>query len=299
MPNNQLIIHPSRSGGNSNTVLYLEPMGSASSEADNPLSAQIWRVLRLRFHWVLAAVVVGCLLGFIVSLRETPIYEARVSLEIQNPAEMSPSLKVGDEASDSPESSLPTPAAILRRRTLHRLTIDRLKKEKFQSQFQPGSRMGTLRRLLGLAPPVPPRPTPVSVDIQLSVNTRIATIIGTSSDPQFAAAFTNALVNEYIDSNLRARWDAINNARQWLAQQLEETRAKLRESETNLQDYSASSHLLFTGDKESTEQSKLKEMQAALFDAQAERISKQSQYQIATSTPADSVPQVLDNVRLG
>ena len=149
-----------------------------------------------------------------------------------------------------------------------------------------------------LAPPKPAQSWGASERLTPSVNTRIVNIICSSPDPQFAAAFANALVNEYIDSDLKARWDAINNARQWLAQQLEKVRAKLQQSETNLQDYGAASHLLFTGDKESAEQDKLKEMQTALFAAQAERIAKQSQYQIAMSTTADSVPQVIDSAQL-
>lgn len=295
---NELIVHPSKSNGSPTTVLYLEPLNAGAADIENPISMQIWRVVRQRLHWVVAAVVVGCLVGFGVSLRETPVYEARVSVEIQNPAETSPSLKVGDQAPISAESYLPTQAAILQSRTLHRLALVRLRKEKFQSGFQPPSHMGVLRRVLRLAPGKPSRTSEVSVEIQLNANTRIVTIICESPDPQFAAAYANALVNEYIDSNLQARWDAINAARQWLAQQLEETRAKLQESEEHLQDYGTASHLLFTGDKESAEQSKLKEMQTALFDAEAERIAKQSQYQIAISTPADSVPQVLDNATL-
>jgi capsular exopolysaccharide synthesis family protein len=298
MHNNELIVHPSRSKNSSSTVLYLEPFSSSSQETENPLSMQIWRVMRQRLHWLVAAVLLGCLIGFGMSLRETPIYTAKASLEIQNPAETSPSVKVGDEAPISAESYLPTQSAILQSRTLHRLTVERLHREHFQSGFQSNSEMGMLRRILRLAPPKPAQSWGASVEIQPSVNTRIVNIICSSPDPQFAAAFANALVNEYIDSDLKARWDAINNARQWLAQQLEEARAKLQQSEANLQNYGAASHLLFTGDKESAEQDKLKEMQTALFAAQAERIAKQSQYQIAMSTTADSVPQVIDSAQL-
>lgn len=295
---NELIVHPSRSGG-SQTVLYLEPMNNAgSAETEGSFSLQVGRILRERLPWIVGALILGCLLGIGFSLKQTPIYEARLSLEIQNPAEIDPSIKVGDEANVSLESYLPTQITILKSRTLHRAALARLHRQNFHSTFRPPSHFAEVRKLLHLAPPPPSSTTAVGVDIQPTVNTRIVTIICSSSDPQLAAAFANSLVNEYIDSNLKARWDAINTARQWLAQQLEETRAKLQESEDKLQAYAAASHLLFTGDKESAEQDKLKEMQTALFEAEAERISKQSQYQIAMSTPADSVPQVIDNPEL-
>jgi capsular exopolysaccharide synthesis family protein len=248
-------------------------------------------------HWIVVGAVLGCIVGFGLSLRETPIYDARASVEIQNPAEVSPSLKVADEAPVSAESYLPTQIAILQSRTLHRSAAKRLRKENFRSTFQPESHLGGLRRLLKLAPKEA-QSSQVSVEVAQSGGTRIVTVTASSPDPQFAAAYANALVNEYIDSNLQARWDAINAARQWLAQQLEEARTKLQQSEARLQSFGDASHLLFTGDKESADQDKLKEMQAALFEAEAERIAKQSQYQIAMSTPADSVPQVIDNAAL-
>jgi len=296
---NELIVHPSRSGG-SQTVLYLEPMNNGGNppEQEGSFSLQIGRVIQQRLPWIVGALLLGCLLGFGFSLRQTPIYEARLSVEIQNPAEADASIKVGDEGNINLESYLPTQITILRSRTLHRAALARLRRQNFHSTFQPASRMGTIRKILRLSPPPTPATSEMSVDIQATLNTRIVTIVCSSPDPQFAAAFANALVNEYIDANLKARWDAINTARQWLAQQLDDTRAKLQDSESKLESYAAASHLLYTGDKESAEQDKLKEMQTALFEAEAERIAKQSQYQIAMSTPADSVPQVLDNPAL-
>src|SRR4029077_20743253 len=46
------------------------------------------------------------------------------------------------------------------------------------------------------------------------------------------------------------------------------------------------------------EQEKLKQTQEALSEAQAVRIEKQSAYQMVSSSAANSVPQVIDNVRL-
>ena len=65
-----------------------------------------------------------------------------------------------------------------------------------------------------------------------------------------------------------------------------------------MQAYSRASNLMFTGDKVSVEQEELKSAQEALSEAEAARIEKQSIYQMASSSAADSVPQVLDNTRL-
>ena len=153
---NELVVHPSRNRGGSQTVLYLEPFDGGTSQTEAAGTPPIWRALRQRMHWIVVGAVLGCLVGFGLSLRETPIYDARASVEIQNPAEASPSLKVADEAPVSAESYLPTQIAILQSRTLHRSAVKRLRKENFQSSFQPESHLGRLRRLLKLAPKASP-----------------------------------------------------------------------------------------------------------------------------------------------
>ena len=252
--------------------------------------------------------VLGSIAGFVYSARQTPLYEARVTLEIDSPEEAPASLKIGDLSDDgsaaSPDSYLPTQAMILQSRTLQKRAFDRLKMEKIQGGV-PGAGQSSWRQRLGLAPKAPAGSSKslpgVQVTVKVTPTTRIVEILCDSTDPQVAAAFGNTLANEYIDSNLQARWDAINQARDWLAKQLDDTRMKLQNSEDQLQAYGRESNLMFTDDKdskESVEQDKLKQIQDALSTAQADRIAKQSEYQIASSTPADSVPQVIDNTRL-
>lgn len=298
---NELIVHPTRSLRSPQTVLYLEPLGSgAAAEETQALPLEMWRVVRQRLTWIVVTILIGSFGGFLLSLLQTPSYEAKVSLEIQNPTDITPNLPDGSVA--SPESYLPTQVAILQSRTLRRRAIARLRKENFQPSQQTPIRLDSLRRLLGRSPKAAATTTQAfpgaELTVQIGLNTRIVTIVSESTDPKFASAYVNALANEYIDSNLQARWDAINNARQWLSQQLDDTRTKLQNSEDQLQAYGRASNLTFTDGKESAEQDKLKEIQKAYSDAEAERISKQSSYQIAISTPADSVPQVIDNAHL-
>jgi len=263
---------------------------------------EAWRVIRQKLPWFIGLVLLGLLGGFMVSLSETPIYDSTVSLEIQNPSEGANLQIGGDGAAISPESYLPTQVEILQSRTLHKRALARLASENFRAESQKPGKLDSLRHLLGLVAAPPPAGSqhipPVHVTVQPTINTRIVQIHCESTNPAAAAAYANALANEYIDSNLQARWDAINHARQWLAQQLDETRAKLQTSEDQLLAYGRASNLMFTGDKENSEEEKLKQIQAALSEAEADRIAKQSAFKIASSTPADSVPQVIDNARL-
>lgn len=298
---NELIVHPTRSLRSPQTVLYLEPLGAGTTaEETQALPLEMWRVIRQRLTWIVVTILIGSFGGFLLSLSQTPSYEAKVSLEIQNPTDITPNLPDGSVA--SPESYLPTQVAILQSRTLRRRAVSRLRKENFQPSKEAPIRLDSLRRLFGRVPKTVPSAAQAfpgaELTVQIGLNTRIVTIVSESTDPKFASAFANALANEYIDSNLQSRWDAINNARQWLSQQLDDTRTKLQNSEDQLQAYGRASNLTFTDGKESAEQDKLKEIQKAYSDAETERISKQSTYQIAMTTPADSVPQVIDNIHL-
>src|SRR5574340_42518 len=106
------------------------------------------------------------------------------------------------------------------------------------------------------------------------------------------------MTNEYVEYQLEARWNAAQRATQWLTAQLDKLRLKLQSSENQLQAYSRSAGLLFTGDKTNVEQEKLAQLQAELSRATADRVSKQASYEIAATSAADTVPQVLDNGRL-
>ena len=246
----------------------------------------------------------GMLGGFLMSLRQTALYEAHVTLEIENPSDSAPSLNLdkSEGGGETPEAYLPTQVVILQSRTLQQHVRERLAHEKFSAPAGRSGRLASLARRLHLLPPKPTASKQslpsVTVSVKVTPGTRIVDVNCDSADPRAAADYANALANEYIDSNLQAQWDAINHAREWLAQQLEDTRAKLQKSEDDLQAYGRASNLMFTGDKQSVEQDKLKQIQDELSTAEADRIAKQSAYQIAVSTPADSVPQVLDNARL-
>jgi polysaccharide biosynthesis transport protein len=302
----EIVVHPTRSQGAAPRTLYLEPVDSGFSSGDKEQAlVAAWRMIRQGMPWIITLLMVGAIGGLLFSIRETPIYRAHVSLEIQNPSESAVAIPMADlrdgAAAISPTSYLPTQAEILKSRTLQERTRSRIAHDRFQTASQRPGRLDWLRRLFGIEPKWTPAGAalpPVTVDVSIEPDTRIVQILCDSTNPRASATYANALANEYIDSNLQARSDAVNHARQWLSQQLDDTRAKLQTSEDQLQAYGRTSDLTFTGDKERTDQDKLKQLQEELSAAQADRIAKESAYQIAFSTPADTVPQVIDNARL-
>jgi capsular exopolysaccharide synthesis family protein len=267
---------------------------------------EYWYVICHRLPLIAMAIILGALMGVLLSFWQTPIYQAHISLEIQNPNPGALNVSIGDLENEgatlSPEAYLPTQAQILQSLTLRRRAIARLGQEKLQEGNQAPDRLASLRMWFGVSSTSRAQsaavPSPGDVKVRVEENTRIVEILTDSTDPRTAAAYANALANEYIESNLQARSEAIDRTQEFLTRQLGEIRVAVQESEDQVQAYGRASNLMFTGDKTSVEQEKLQQTQAALSEAQAARIEKQSAYQMASSTAADSVPQVIDNIRL-
>jgi len=270
---NQIIL-PTRSRSDGARVLYLEP-STPETFPDGDYSRWIrkWRVIRRRMPWIVAVVLVGSLIGVAWSHRQKAVYQARVTLEIENPSENSYSMRgsgvQADGGASPPESYLPTQILILQSRTL---------------RSRAGAKFGENQY-------------PVAVKIRVEPNSRIVQILCDSASPQFSADYANAMAKEYIESDLQAHWDAFHQTREWLAHQLEETKAKLQQSENELQQYGKAANLILNG-RESDEQDKLRQIEQELVRGEAERVQKQSAYQVASSSPADYLPQVMDNPSL-
>ena len=74
--------------------------------------------------------------------------------------------------------------------------------------------------------------------------TQLAKISYESSDPDFAAAVANELANVYIENNLEARAQMSQRATLWLSEKSESLKARLIESEQQLQAYRESEDLV-------------------------------------------------------
>ncbi|MFL6449378.1 MAG: GumC family protein, partial [Bryobacteraceae bacterium] len=117
-------------------------------------------------------------------------------------------------------------------------------------------------------------------------------------DPSLAARLVNTLTAEFIEQNLKARWEINHRTSEWLGGQLDDQRTKLRQSEDALQAYARQKELMYTGEKQSVSEEKLRQLQMELSKAQADRVEKQSRSEIARSANLETVPEVLNDNNL-
>ena len=143
-----------------------------------------------------------------------------------------------------------------------------------------------------------------NLTVTLPLESRIIAIGFQSADPVLAATISNAMAENYIASNLSRKFDSSSYARDYLAQQLADARAKLEQSERDLNQYSRAAGLIrVTGqgadaDQETTlsiTNDALQQFNAVASNATAQRIAAQQTWESVRNQPALTIPQVLQN----
>ncbi|MBI3696443.1 MAG: polysaccharide biosynthesis tyrosine autokinase [Acidobacteria bacterium] len=285
-------------------VEYVETPVDAGEEPDEGLN--YWEILRRRKGTVLLVTFVCGLTALLFSLPQTPVYQARALLEIQGLNENFLSMRdldpTASTGSYSADSYLQTQVKVLRSQSLLERVVGKLKLDEWPEFAARRDRLSAWRRALGVpeAAPLPPKERALAAAernllVRASPLTRLVEVLYDSPDPQLAAQFVDTLVQEFIDQNLEARWSTTQRTGEWLTRQLDDLKIKLEKSEDEMQTYARNSGLMFTAETDSVAEQKLQQLQEELSKAQANRVTKQSQYEIAKSSPAESLPEVLDN----
>ncbi len=285
------------------------PEADFNGESESSSFLEYWQVVRRHKGAILLITFLGAVGGLLFGVPQTPVYQASISLEIQrsnenflNMANVNPTNNYAD-----PQYDIQTQVRILQSPALIERVAAKLKMEQRPEIAAAPDRWSEWRKVLGLPPPSPASLREQSLataggdlKVRTSGQNRIVDVFFDSTDPQLAADFANTLAQEFIDQNLEARWNATQHTGEWLGRQMQDLKIKLEKSEDQLQAYAQASGLVFTGekDKENVVEEKLKQLQQELSKAQSDRISKQSQYEMAQSSPAEALAEVLDSESL-
>ena len=254
------------------------------------------------------------LLGIIVAIGITsltePRYQAVAILELQNFNEDFLNIKdvspTSSNTFQSPEFNIRTQATVLKSRpvlekALDKMDIqDRILREK-PSKFKPlllalsyfrKSSKGSSARERALAA------LSEGLDVRNDPGTRIIKIIFDSADSRLAADVSNSLATSYVELNMEKRWQSSKSISLWLGRQLEDARKDLRSSEEALQSFAAEKKMTILSETNNPAEEGLRQLQSEISKAQADRIAKQSQYELANRAPEESLPEVLDDPTL-
>jgi len=222
---------------------------------DGPgLSETTRHILTLvRRNLLLIATIVAAMIGIavVMTMLQTPMYTATTSVQINNQTEQVLGDQLGDQqnqdASWDTDRFLNTQLEILRSRGLaervaRRLNLyndDRFLTAMDLPPFGPGMTEAQRRlTVLGLLRG--------GFSVNLPRETRIAQISFNSTDPAYSAKIANAFAEEFIQSNLQRKFDSSAYARKFVAQQMEEARVRLENSERDLNAYARQAGLIRT-----------------------------------------------------
>jgi len=271
--------------------------------------ADYWRILIWRKGFILAVTLCAGLIGLLVTANQQNTYQAQVSLEVQDINQDFPNLKAQSNQTYYALNDMQTQVRLLQSTPLIERTTARLSEQRPEVQRIRSHSPVPWRRLFGLPEPVITisRDTLMeaaagSVRVHASGQTRVIDVSVDSTDPRLAADFANVLAEEFIDDNIESRWKMSQRTGDWLGVQLEKTRATLEQSQATLQAYARDAGLLFTDGegKASTNVSedKLKQLQQTLSAATAERMAKQSRYEVANSSSPEGLADIINDAAL-
>jgi polysaccharide biosynthesis transport protein len=271
---------------------------------------EYWQIARRHKGVIILATFLGGVLGFLLTLSAPRIYQASLTMEIQGINDEFLNMRNVNPTADSnasPDMDLQTHVKILQ----SKLLSDRARQKLLQGQkrpddLRPTDRLGMWRKALNANPPAVEDLWYEAVDTAASsvrvrsagIN-RIVDVSCDSTNAQVAADFCNTLASEYIEQNLESRWLASERTGEWLTKQLRDLKIELEKSEEELQSYARKTGLIFTGEKNDVQEATLTALQGELSQAQADRIAKQSRFEMVSASPLGTQPEVLDNESLG
>ncbi|MBN2432205.1 MAG: polysaccharide biosynthesis tyrosine autokinase [Acidobacteria bacterium] len=298
---------------------------SAPLEEEGVHLVDYWRIILKRKWVILLCFLIATVTVFIANMKMTPIYKATATIKIA--PEQSNILPYKDVVADSAgwaarDEYVQTQHRILRSKSLadrvinamhldedtrfigrdERSFLDDLK-ATVAGWFSPGGNEA--------AESAADKPYPVTqsqyspwvgaflggLEVEPVRDTQLVQVSFNSPDPHLAYEVINTFANEFIQHNFETRYQATNQATDFLQKQITQLQARLEKSEENLIYYARDKNIMVLDQQQDVVFQKLAELNAALTAAQSERIKKESLYKIATSIkdPLSNFPNMLRN----
>jgi succinoglycan biosynthesis transport protein ExoP len=290
---------------------------------------EYWQMIVKRKWVIVSLIVIFILVAAVFSFTTTPLYRARATILIKEPS--SRMLSIQEMFSSFPyqrydfmNQNLNTQLKILTSRSLAERVARKMNlsaRPEFQALGK--SKMNLIQTVKNffsfrwLFRMISPKSKTETQGIQpkfrtdpdamyayfilggISVNpisdTRVVELSYASPYPVLAADIVNILAEEFIDYSIEMRYEATQEASQFLNEQIAQLREELAAKENELQRYGQEKELYFLSDSESTVLNKFADLNTAMTQAQIERINAESAYRELKDLNVDSLPQFVNN----
>ncbi len=266
------------------TQVLVEPDAAPPSERDLDIRYYAGLLWRSR-SFLLAAALVGLLLGLVVALIQTPEYRASVMIQIEPPTPTMLTVTdalVGAGNYWQHADFYNTQFKVLQSKGLGEKVVERLKL-KDRPPFQDNPEAATL--FLG------------HVEVEPVPESRLVLVSVTHEDPKAAALWANTIAEVYIEQSLETRVESARKAYEWLQERLSATQGEMKEAQDKLFKGYQSQDLFVPEGSVSAVTSSITKLNEDYIQAQARRIAieaalKQANEMKALGLGLDSLPQV-------
>jgi capsular exopolysaccharide synthesis family protein len=287
-------------------ALSAGPRNPAPPEVHIAYAGLLWRAK----WWILAAMLSGAAAALGWVIWQQPLYEAATTVEILDLNQSFMGLdrvdpQAGSNNYGATAANIQTQTRIITSASLRSRAAERMSLEATPLPPPTGDLFSKLRNRLGLTKQEPVermreaiRIAAASVQARGVGASRLLEISTESTAPEVAAGFVNTLASEYMAQNLQLRSGSALRTMQWMEGQLEEAKSRLSQAQEKLRDFIRSSGRAFVSQQGTLDSNKLAQLQAELSAIQSDRVNKQARYEIARSSPPDSLPEILDDGRM-
>ena len=227
--------------------------GDEDAYADGEPSFDIREIISIvRANLVIISIIIvaALALAVITTMLQTPRYTAETTLQINDQSaqvfgKQDDSMQDPVVGANDTERFLQTQVDILKSRALSERVAQKLRlvgNAKFYDAMDVRQPSGDLTRAeledmtIGTIEK--------ARAVNLPRNTRLATVSFVSTQPELAAKVANTFASEFIQTNLQRRFDSSAYAREFISGQLSEARAKLEQSERELNAYARQAGLI-------------------------------------------------------
>jgi len=265
-------------------------LGPVSPGSDRPLDERdeginFWESLRviLRRKWMILSITLfGVALSAVLTLRTEPLYRATTAIEV-----LREEVQIMESASLNPVNIadaeyMATQYALLKSRSLAERVAEVLNltsDERYADQT-----LNRRERLNQAAAKIVD-----NIRISPEGRSRVINVQYISPYPREAARISNAVVENFIETNLERKYNTTAYARRFLEERLQTAKRALEESERSLVEYASSQDILELGTASSATTSldanSIISLNNELANAESQRIATEQRYLEARNNP--------------
>jgi succinoglycan biosynthesis transport protein ExoP len=299
-------------------LVHNEKILDIPAEAETPQLLEYWNLILKRRWTVVACALVVFTTVAIGTLKQQPLYEGKVLIEINPQPPNVVSFREIEQVNPLDfDSYRETQYKVIQSRTLAERVVHDLRLYQYPEFYRAKLAFGLFvidpDKIPSPSDHVPPGQASEayrntvsnflnSIDVSPVRRSNLVEVTFYSHDPALAARIANQLSSDYIDQNLQVKWDQAAKASEWLSGKLAELKANLEKSQGALQEYAQRNNIVyFTGanakdqDRQNLVMARLEQLQQEYTKAQGDRFQKESLYTLVQEGKEQDLPGVLTN----